>query len=281
MSVSWYDQVSGMLLAVLVILGFVTALMFLVWLSTRLMWRRPVAVVQVLEDVGGGGSGDNLAASEQGFEEPLVEELPPTEPPVETTLESISAVVQQTPALDVPEARSFGKGQGDGLGDGRGKGPGGPGTSDGVPAWERWEVRLTVTTLDVYAKQLDYFQVELGVAGGGDPNVTYLSKLSNPKATIRKGSPKDEKRLRFLHRSGQLREADRMLVSRAGVDPTGRVVFQFYPEQTYQALLAQENAKMGSRRIAEIKKTVFGVREAAGGFEFFVISQEYRDGTSA
>ena len=140
---------------------------------------------------------------------------------------------------------------------------------------------MSATNLDAYARQLDFFGVELGVAGGGDPNVRYVSKLASRNPTVRVGDPREEQRLRFLHRSGKLREADRSLVSKAGVDPTGKVVFQFYTPAAYQTLLGLENAKMGSRRIAEVRKTIFGVREVDGRYEFFVIAQEYRDGTSA
>ena len=75
------------------------------------------------------------------------------------------------------------------MGDGRGKGPGGPGTSDGIPAYERWEIRMSAANLDEYAKQLDFFKVEIGVAGGGSPNVDYVSNLAAAKPTVRVGDP--------------------------------------------------------------------------------------------
>jgi len=283
LSVSRYDQVSGVLLAVLIVFGVITALMFMIWLSSRMVWEQPPPAVQVLQDVGGGGRGDTMTPGEQqDFDEPIVEDIPNEQPPVENSLASITSIVAETPELSLEEpSGGQGRGQGTGMGDGRGPGPGGPGTSDGVPAWERWEVQMSATDLETYARQLDSFGVELGVAGGGDPNVTYVSKLAAAKPTVRTGDPRDEKRLRFLHRSGKLREADRRLASKAGVDPQGKVVFQFYTPATYQALLTLENAKMGSRRIAEVRKTVFGVREVNGRYEFYVISQHYNDGSSA
>jgi hypothetical protein len=281
LAVSRYDQVSGLLVAVLVVLGFVTLMMFVVWLSSRLFWLQPPVALKVLEDVGGGGSGDNLAGSERDLEEPSPEELMEvSEPPIEQTIQSINSIVStEVQALESLEgATSYGKGEGAGQGDGRGKGPGGPGTSDGIPAWERWEVRMSAERLDEYARQLDFFQVELGVAGGGNPNVEYISNLSAAKPRVRTGAPKDEKRLRFLHRSGELRAADQALAAKAGVNTAGRIVFQFYSPQTYQRLLTLENQKMGNRRIRDVKRTVFGVRAASGRYEFFVIDQQYIGG---
>ena len=282
LDVSRYDQVSGILVSVLVVMGVATGALFVIW-YTSLPVRVPTAVpVKVLEDVGGGGFGDSMSPGmEREFAEPSPEEMPTeqtTEPSPTESLEAVSAIVSsEAPALDFLEVTSGGQGRGEGtgMGDGRGKGPGGPGTSDGVPAWERWEVRMSAEKLDDYAKQLDFFGVELGVAGGGNPNVNYISKFTSSPPTVRVGSPKDEKRLRFNHSSGKLREADKELAAKAGVNTAGRVVFQFYSPQMYTNLLTLENIRMGTRRIREVRKTIFGVRAIGPRYEFFVISQEY------
>jgi hypothetical protein len=282
MGVSRYDQVSGMLVAVLCILGFITLMMFMIWLSTRMFWLSPAVPVKVLEDVGGGGSGESFAGGERQLEEPSPEEVREvTEPSVVESLQAISSVVTaEAVELEALEgSSSVGRGQGEGTGDGRGKGPGGPGTSDGIPAYDRWEIRMSAGNLDEYARQLDFFQVELGVAGGGNPNVEYASKLATATPRVRQGAPKDEKRLRFLHRSGELRQADRQLVAKAGINVAGRVVFQFYPQETYLQLLTKEHERMGSRRIKDVLRTVFGVRNAGGRYEFYVIDQQYLGGT--
>jgi hypothetical protein len=283
LSVSAYDQVSGMLIAVLTAFGFIVGLMFMIWYSSQVWLPTPAVPVMVLEDVGGGGSGSGGGERvvEEEFEEPSTDEIPPAvEPKVEESLDAISLAASQPEVmaeLTLGElSSSSGNGEGTGQGDGRGPGPGGPGTSDGIPSWERWEVRLNATTLDEYARQLDFFKIDLAVAGGGSPVVTYVSNVANTKPTVRTGSPKDEKRLRFMHRSGALRDADRRLVQKAGVDPGGKVVFQFYSPETYTALLTLENIHKGQRRIIEIRRTIFGVKQAAGKYEFFVISQEYR-----
>lgn len=275
--VSNYDQVSAMLVAVLVIFGFIVLMMFLIWLSTQMFWVTPAVPVTMLEDVGGGGSGQ-MTGGERQLEEPNPEELTElVDPPIEQSLQAISAIVTtEAEEIDALEgSTSLGQGQGDGQGDGRGKGPGGPGTSDGIPAYERWEIRMSAASLPEYARQLDFFLVELGVAGGGNPNVEYISKLASAKPTVRIGNPKDERRLRFLHRSGELRAADRQLAAKAGVKTDGRVVFQFYDQKTYTQLLTLENARMGNRRISQVRRTIFGVRGTASRYEFYVIDQLY------
>lgn len=279
--VSRYDQVSALLLAVLLLMGFITLLMLLMWLSTRNWWDRAPVEVRVLQDVGGGGSGSGITPGEQAPEEPPPEEMPELkEPPPEQLLESItSLVLDQMLQLDTLEPTTgSGKGSGSGMGDGRGPGPGGPGSFDGIPAWERWEVRLSAANISEYAKQLDFFGVEIAVAGGGNPLVTYVKGVSG-KPVVRTDKPQNEKRLRFMHRTGPLRDADRSLVKKAGVDPAGRVTFQFYSEEMYKRLLTLENIAMGQRSISDVRRTIFEVRSAGGKYDFVVVNQQYRDGT--
>jgi len=274
--VSRYDQVVGGVLALLMVLGFVTLMMFLVWLSNRLFWVSRAAPVTVLEDVGGGGSGQ-VFGGEQQFEEPSPEEFREVQDtPLTETIDSIASIVTtKAQDLDALEgSQSLGTGEGSGTGSGKGQGPGGSGKGDGVPAYERWEIRLSPANLEEYAKQLDFFQVELGVAGGGVPDVTYVSNLAQARPKVRTGEPKNERRLRFLHRSDELRAADRQLAAKAGVKTDGRIVFQFYNENTYQTLLRLEAERKGERRLADVRRTIFGVRTVRGRYEFYVIDQQ-------
>ena len=284
LGVSRYDQVAGLLLATLLFLGCITLVMFLIWLSNRTI-RVAVAVpVTVLEDVGGGGSGSGPLSGGIGeLEQPDVSEVAVTtdEPAVEQALVAAASVVAERASEltvldgDMTPGSGIGRGEGTGIGDGRGPGPGGPGTSDGVPVYERWEIRMSAASLDEYARQLDYFRVELGVAGGGNPNVEYISNLAAAKPKVHVGNPRDERRLRFLHRSGELRQADRQLAKKAGVDTEGRIVFQFYDDALYKRLLTLEAARRGTRRIAEVRRTIFGVKKSGALYEFFVIDQHY------
>jgi hypothetical protein len=49
-----------------------------------------------------------------------------------------------------------------------------------------------------------------------------------------------------------------------------RLILQFYPETVYQKLSALEREASGGKRP---ERTIFGVREAAPGYEFFVQEQ--------
>jgi hypothetical protein len=274
-----------MLIAVLTGLGLVVTLMFVAWWSSRVFLPTPsvpVTIGKAHEEVGGGGRGDGTGVRpvEQDFVEPASDEVPQAALKEDQSYGGVFfAPLQPEIMAEIvggEPSSSVGVGKGPSRGDKRGAGPPGPGDQDGVPPWERWEIRFDPQTIAEYSRQLDFFQIELAVAGGGSAVVTYVTNVSNTKPTVRTGSPKDEKRLRFMHRSGALREADRKLVNKAGVDPTDKVVVQFYSQPMYETLRSLENVQMGSRPLSEVRQTSFGVRETAGKYEFFVISQEYR-----
>jgi len=61
-----------------------------------------------------------------------------------------------------------------------------PGTVDSlnsIPRWERWDIRYPDDPKR-FARILDFFDVEIGVAGGGIKDVTYLSRLSERVARL-------------------------------------------------------------------------------------------------
>src|SRR5919107_5767372 len=77
-----YEKASIGLTSILMLFGVITFLMFLIWLSSQWKWERAVATVG-LEDVGGGGKGDNLT-EDRDMEIPGMEEMPaPAEHQVE------------------------------------------------------------------------------------------------------------------------------------------------------------------------------------------------------
>ena len=130
-----------------------------------------------------------------------------------------------------------------------------------------------------YARQLDYFGIELAAAGGGRANVDYAFHLSKRTPNRRTASGSKEKRLYMTWRSGQLQAADRELLARAAVQTAGRVVLQFYPprvEQVLAKLEMQHATGYHVSHVREIRKTVYGVRSEKNKYEFFVIDQRYR-----
>ncbi len=274
---SSYDQVRSLLLAVLIMVGFFVGLLFLIWLTSVLTFTTRVAPVEFIEELA--GRGEAAAGVANDLEEPGVEELADVaEPQLAETLEAVTSAVSSVAAtMEAFEGNASAMGTGSGLGDSRSAGPGGNGTADIVPRWDRWRIKFSTKSEKEYSAQLDYFKIELGLIGGGKPEVDYAKSFSRPrpqKWTM--PNAKNEKRLRFNYTSGSMRQLDLKLLSRAGFSTTNREPLQFFPPETENLLAKIELDAAGGRKVTQISRTVFGVKPVGGGYQFEVVEQLYR-----
>ena len=288
---SSHDRVTSFLLAV--ILG---ALLVFGWLSiiaatTSAYQSRTTPPVRVIEVTGGGGgtpegqvgsveainvpggaeaaqaSNNEQEATE--FEAPLVEARPAA------MLDSVVDAGENLAEVDLstvtPSGGRVASGQrrskvGTG-GPGFGFGPG----DGGVSREDRWSILWkTGATADVYARQLDYFKVELAVIE--DNHMVYVSNFSNAQPTRRIGSGADDKRLYFLWRGQGRKDSDLALLAKAGLDVGDKVIFQFYSPEVEQTL-SQLEVKYKGRQPGEIRSTRFDVVGDAGSYRFEVLAQ--------
>lgn len=272
--VSAYDQVSGMLVAVLIIVGAGVGVLFVIYLTTQ-NWDTNVSIPVIIEP--SPGRGDHEAGVAQDLEAPGLEELEEVlEPQIQANYEAVTdAVTSQQAALENVDGAAQTTDGGTGQGDSRPLGPEGNGL-DVVPRWDRWQIEFSGSDLSTYAKQLDHFGIELGTAGGGVQTIDYASNFTAGTPKRRTANGKDEDRLYFTWETGSLREADLDLLKRAGVKPQGRIPMQFYPADTENLLAYVEQQYMGDRPLHSIRKTVFGIRPTSDGYEFYVMRQLQR-----
>jgi hypothetical protein len=144
-----------------------------------------------------------------------------------------------------------------------------------VPSHERWQIHFAPgTTLEAYTRQLDFFKIELGMVGGAK-EVTYLSNLSNPKPTTRTAPGYADTRLYLIWNRGPLREADEILVTRAGLNPNGKVLAHFCPPELEAAMLRLEASHAQTNKLTQLRRTVFGIQSAgADVFQLVVLEQQ-------
>ncbi|MEX2121176.1 MAG: hypothetical protein WD847_16405 [Pirellulales bacterium] len=281
LKVSPYENVASMLLALLILIGVVVFCLLIAWLSIKMFFPPFKSIPVRLEQVSGGMESGVVGESMQ-LDSPspqdIAQESDLVEPQFQEALAAvIDAVATRQADLDDPalteQLEEFqGGGRQEGAGDqpGFGAGEGPP----GVPPHMRWEVHFDQgTTLEGYARILQHFGIELGVLGGAN-EVLYAYNVAQPTPDRRSGPRTEERRLYMSWRQGELKEADRELLTRAGVAAGGKVILQFYPDHVEQMLLQLERSFRG-RDASEIRKTRFGIRQAASGFEFYVIDQAY------
>jgi hypothetical protein len=278
---SRYERICTALTSVMLLLGTITMLMLLAWLTRRDVSSRVTAQISLGENEPAEELNSPPDQPVPDFQPPGVEELAEASQAVsKPALESIAPVVESQSvtleALTKAESDRRRSGQQGAGGDGP-LGGGILGTTPSAKTGDRWEVRFSTSDIEEYKRQLDFFGIELGVAGGGIETVDYVKDFTSAKPTTRLAQdPKQEKRIRFLYRDGPLKRADRELAHAAGIQVEGRIVFQFHTTEIYQTLLKLENDRMKPHYISEVVRTVFGVRKAGEGYEFYVIRQDYR-----
>lgn len=293
LAVSPFERVySGMASMLLLALSLVM-LLFLVWLGKQVSFTQtavPVLPIIVDDETGGfehGVLGENIeipgpVTGELGYggEKP--------EPKLQETLEMVNSVVSATaPQLVDPNLTQETKWSTGGVGGSRGTGNApalglGGGSGGGVRRAQRWVIDFEKgASPQEYARQLDFFKIELAVIGGSD-QIQYAKNFLKATPEKRTGPGDKEERLYFSWRQGPLQDTDRDLLSRAGIQSGGKLMVQFYPPETENLLANVEmqylNSKQPGRSIKTVRQTKFRVKPEGPGYTFMVTAQTYLGG---
>lgn len=270
---SQFDVVSSLLMALMWFIGIFVLLLFIIWVTSRITFA-PKPFPPIIENPA--GRGDNAEGLERDFEPPGADEIVDlVEPTIQDTLTAVTDAVSSV-AVTTNAAATVGTSKGDS----RPPGPEAEG-DDIIPRHERWELRFSAKNIDSYAQQLDFYNIELGVLGGGVQGVDYAAGLAGSPRT-RHGASDDEKRLYFMwvDRSSPLYQFDRQLLQRAGINlGAGREMMKFVEPELENMLAhveleyAKEN---GHESVTEIQKTIFESQSQSTGYGFVVVDQRYR-----
>lgn len=278
-SVSRYDRVAGMIISLLLLLGLSVAVLLFMWLGSQLVhFVKTVPVVLQPESPGGsemGTSSEGMTLESPTAAE-VMRETNVVIPDFKQSLEAVEDLIANKQAeldtalmrLDAMEAgggRSTGTGTGLLFGSGNGTG--------GLSRSQRWEIRYSAgDTLDAYAKELDFFGVELA-AVAPDGSVAYARYLAQPKPTVDRNRSETESRLYMQWRAGSSRrETDRKLLVKSGIETSGRTLVQFIPPAVEEQLAQLEYA-FAKLEAKKIRKTRFAVRQKGKSYEFYVEEQ--------
>jgi len=278
-----YDRVSSWSIALFVTLGLACFCVVTLWFSNRLPSKPDAVPVEMIELPGGFDDGSPDETLRVDSPEPEVRDAAPTDMESDQTeiSETLEAVVelsesatQQVQQQFDTAAQNTGK-IGSAKGTGR-KGLGVGAGTGGVPREQRWFVRFgDKAGLDEYAKQLEFFGIELG-ALLPDKRLAYLSKLTEANPQVRYASSgSGEQRMYMTWQGGDRRGADVELFKRGNVEARGdTVIFHFYSKAT-ESNLAQLERDYRGRPVSQIRRTYFAVEKSGAGYQFSVIRQTY------
>ncbi|MCA9100872.1 MAG: hypothetical protein KDA63_06985, partial [Planctomycetales bacterium] len=232
LKVSAYDRAASLLIAALVLLGVSVTALVVIWFTNQVFVRHS-AVPVVLENIG-GGVDSGLIGESMTIDAPdiadLAKEAELPDPHIPETLAAITdAVGMRSAQLDNPaltddwDEGGGGRSTGDGRTPGKGYGDGEP----GIPRAQRWQITFPEgNTLTEYARQLDYFGIELAAIGTGR-RIEYATDLAHKNPQHRAASGQDEQRLYMTWQQGNLADADRQLLEKAGVQTDDKIIVQF------------------------------------------------------
>lgn len=279
-----YDLVTSFLMAVVLALALAVVWLLSLWMAARPARGTETVPLEIIEIPGGAEDGVvdetlRLDSPEDVSDDPSLAEIP-DDPEVAETLEDVIELADSatTQAQQQFELDAVNRGRpGSAAGSGRqalGLGPG----ETGLPREQRWFVRFDDEgTLSDYARQLDFFGIELGVLKA-DGTLTYVSQFAGDTPTVRSAtSGAGERRLYMTWQGGGRKIADVQLLRTAGVDVGGGVIFHFYPPET-ENQLAELERNYANRETIDIRRTYFLVESTGdGGFRFTVTRQTYFD----
>ena len=267
--VSWFDTVSSWLMALMLFIGRFVVMLVVVWLIDS----EPPSDFPLAQQVR-PVSHASVETREFDFLEPGAIEV---EQLAEVSLnEMLLAVSESASRVAAAWVASPSDGRFEIEGESGGRDRSGDSRVpvspidgvDGVPAFERWQLKFSAVGFESYARQLDFFGIELGVIGGSIQGIDYLRDVST-RPTVRRGASESEQRLYFLwNQPGPLMHYDRRLLSRAGVELQGREMLKFIPAELKKRLTETEleyARSVGHGSISEIAKTIFESRPAGSG----------------
>ena len=268
--VSTYDRVSAGLISSILSFGFVAFLLLLALLANvRAEPKASLPVVTPPLPITSVTSDDSSVIPELDVEN----EFPV--PDSKLSLDLISDAVSTA-------KMSFGTNP-DGLLDGgvRLKDPRDPGpvpTIDQEPEASRWLISYETTDIEEYARQLDFFGIEIGVVRSGSNEIIRVSRLQNTPLTSYSDRQQETQTLRFSHRKQAMKRWDQAICREAGVDTTNSLLCQFYPESTREIIrqVEAETLARKGRKLSDIGQTILKVQLSGNGFEFVVLDFNYR-----
>lgn len=268
---SAYDRLSAWLTAMIMLVGFLVATLFLIWLTSVFNFDRKVPVAFEAPTPGEDGN-DKPDGFEDDELDPGVEDFAEVDTPqLAEALEAVSNAVSTIRANSEHvsgDAAVMGKGGGYGNRDG---GPSGSG--DGIPDYKRWKIVYEVDNQNMYKEQLDYFEVEIGVVASVGEDIWRISNVSRSPQVVETSRTNEAKSLRFSHAKQRMKRWDIEISRKAGVNVDGALMVQFYPQKTRNQIAQAEDEYLKSvnRELRDVRRTNIKVESSGGGFVFTIV----------
>jgi hypothetical protein len=274
---SAYDRLSAALVALIMLIGFLVATLFLIWLTTVFHFDNKVAVPFNQENPGDDGN-DKPEGFEDDELDPGVEDFPDIETPA--LAEALEAVTNAVSSIQANSEHVSGDSAVMGKGGGYGSREGGKaGSGEGIPDYKRWKINYEVDDISEYRELLDAFGIEIGVVALSPQDIWRISDVSGRVNVTPSNRDNEAKTLQFSHVKPRLKRWDIQIAKAAGAPADSSVAMvQFYPQATRSLIASIENDFLVSsnRELKDVRRTNIKVEQDGGEFKFTVLNCEYK-----
>ena len=282
LKVTRFDVVSSFMIALAIGLGLAVVWLAIIWVSNQLAPVKKSTDLELIELPGGFedcvvGETLQLESPDDPSNDPSLAETPSEQTQIEEMIENVielsdDATRQAEQQWDAHFENTGERGSASGTG-GR---PLGMGSGEaGIPREQRWFIRFSDRrNLAEYARQLDYFGIELGALIAGR-ELVYVAKFASKRPTVRRVTTGNGEQRLYMTRQGSGRSAaDVELLKKARIDVGAAPIFHFYPAKT-EMMLAELERGYSSRPVEEIRRTYFAILNTTSGFRIEVTKQSY------
>ena len=269
-----YDRLSSWLTTLILLVGFLVATLFLIWSTSVFEFNNnvtdPITLIEPRDD---------REDTEDDELDPGVEKFAEVDAPqLSETLEAVSnavSTIRVTEQSNIGEEAEIGKGDDNRI---PSIDPDTPSIEDGIPAYKRWKIAYEVDNLQTYKKQLDFFNIQIGVAEPVGDRVFRISNVSKKPTAVQRTRAEESKSLRFSHTKARIKRWDEQICRSAGVQTAGNLMVQFYDANTKNIIAKVEDDYLKSvgRELKDVRRTNIKLVPSGSSFEFVVESCQYR-----
>ena len=274
--VSGYDKLSGFLVAALLIVGFLTTILALIWVTSTFNYDTP-AGYKLVEQAGDDGDDKPEGFEDDAFD-PGVDDFPEVETP--QLAQALEAVTDAVSSVKATLAKRTGNAAVSGAGGGYGSRQGGPsGSPNGtIPEYKRWKINYKADDIDTYKKQLSFWEIEIGVLRLDNDDVFRVSDPGGAPKVVKSNRGSEGQSLFFSHIKPLMMRWDETIARQAGVNTQEVNMIQFYSAKARQRIREQEAKILAAdgRTAKEIRSTIIKLTKIDNGYDFIVDQINYK-----
>ncbi len=264
--VSAYDRTNGLLVAAITTIGILVLILFAFWLTMGensnsvggCIFKLPIRI----------DLDDNRLDSELAVVN--ADSFPETkQPDLDRQLTLVQHIASSVQARN-PKSGS-GKFEGDGPGDERRDTP----TSRLARA--QWSLSYQAKSMSNYARQLDFFDIQIGVVDAESSKIDLLSNLAGARQVTQTTRAKMSATLRFTNYRHQFKRWEAKFAEKSSIPKARQLKCQFIPNQlrNLMAQLETDAAVKAGETVANISKTRFQVVPDGDNFQLVVADIEF------